>query len=108
MSRLAEQLRLSLITKSARFLSLKLSYFSLSTFRLCKSLARSFFFKTLALFPSLMDDDLFSSADDNFLDLEFSSASTSNYFQPHFLDDDDNGVDKLYLVPCRCVRFTFA
>ncbi|XP_021652406.2 ubiquitin carboxyl-terminal hydrolase 8 isoform X2 [Hevea brasiliensis] len=106
MNRLAQQLRLSLITESTRFLSLKLSYFSLSTFRLCKSLARSFFLKTLALVPSLMDDDLFSTADDNFLDLEFSSASTSNHSYRYFLDDDDNGVDKLYLVPCSWWRET--
>ncbi|KAF2287433.1 hypothetical protein GH714_039882 [Hevea brasiliensis] len=53
-----------------------------------------------------MDDDLFSTADDNFLDLEFSSASTSNHSYRYFLDDDDNGVDKLYLVPCSWWRET--
>ncbi|KAF2308287.1 hypothetical protein GH714_039904 [Hevea brasiliensis] len=53
-----------------------------------------------------MDDDLFSTADGNFLDLEFSSASTSNHSYRYFLDDDDNGVDKLYLVPCSWWRET--
>ncbi|XP_012074283.1 ubiquitin carboxyl-terminal hydrolase 8 isoform X2 [Jatropha curcas] len=111
MSRLSENLRLSVITKSTRSLSLKLANFSLSTIRVCKSIARVFFFKTLALFPSIMDDEFFpSTSEDKFLDLELDHRSTNstanNRHLRLFVDDDDNDVEKLYLVPYRWWRQT--
>ncbi|XP_050226704.1 ubiquitin carboxyl-terminal hydrolase 8-like [Mercurialis annua] len=100
----------SFIAKS----SIKLTHFSLSIFN---RFFKSFLFKTLTFFP-LMDDHFLTAADDTTfnnnnntnntlidLDLTGSAASTSypsgRYFSRPFVDDDDNGIEKLYLVPFR-------
>ncbi|KAJ4843604.1 hypothetical protein Tsubulata_020302 [Turnera subulata] len=108
MTRLAEKLSLALlITKSTHSLSLQLLRFSLSTFRLFKTLL-----KTLSPLPPAMDDaDIFSSsphaADDDddrrFFDLAPSSSGFTSPYHRHrpSLFHDDYQIEKLYLVPYR-------
>lgn len=68
MTHFSEKIRFaSLVVKPTRFLSQKLTIFSLSTFHLGKSLARFFLSKTLAFFTM---DNLFADHDDCFWDLD--------------------------------------
>ncbi|KAI9090730.1 hypothetical protein K1719_028583 [Acacia pycnantha] len=91
MTRLSEKIRLSsLVVKPTRFLSQKLTLFSLSTFHLCKSLARSILSKTLSF---LAMDSLFSDHDDFFWDLDSRP-------QRRFVRDEEPQLENepLYLV----------
>ncbi|XP_015870895.3 ubiquitin carboxyl-terminal hydrolase 8 [Ziziphus jujuba] len=101
MTRLPEKLRLYLFHKPTRLLSSKLANLSASTLHLCKSLARAFASRTLAL---LSMDDVFAD-DSDFWDFDF----RSRFQRPRLLDYDDDddvydlddGIAKLYLVPFR-------
>jgi hypothetical protein len=111
MTRLSEKLRLShflFLARPTRFLSLKLTNFSLSTLHLCKSLARALASKTLAFFT--MEEHFFSSSsssvDDDFWDLDYRYRFRHLRRLPDDEDDydatdADNAIDKLYLVTYR-------
>ncbi|XP_015946297.1 ubiquitin carboxyl-terminal hydrolase 8 [Arachis duranensis] len=97
MTRFSEKLRLSwLLQKPTRFLAL----LSLSTFRLCKSIARYLLSQTL---PHLSMDNLFADHSDYFSD-DFDSNSyrsrpNRRYLHPH--DTRDFPDERVYLLPYR-------
>lgn len=96
MTRLTEKLRLSsLFLKPTRFLSL----LSLSTLRLCKSLARFLLSQTLPFFSM---DNLFSDNVD-YLSDELDSSAYSLRPNRRLLQEDDRDFadERVYLLPYR-------
>uniref|UniRef100_A0A2P2M473 Ubiquitin carboxyl-terminal hydrolase 8-like isoform X1 n=1 Tax=Rhizophora mucronata TaxID=61149 RepID=A0A2P2M473_RHIMU len=128
MSRLTENLRFTQISKSTFGFSVRLVSLPLATLRLFKSLFHVFLVRGLSVFPSMDDDFLSSSGDDNnnFLDLDFdqrsssfasvATATASTFNNKRRLlssyscvdDGDEDGehcqAEKLYLVPHRWWR----